>query len=185
MKDACAILVLFLFCGCAHIETGGSADAMTTVNHVFVERLRNFDAFSYLRFWKIPSVEGFLDAPLRQAFEDYKGIYSRVKFSDISFVFPVAARADPMTMCAAPSRNPVVTKVEESASGAIYTVTYRQGVDGNIGEYYKIVSTVSLVNRNGKWLVSSVSNAIYDNGTVETWTFISRLQALEQKLKGG
>lgn len=185
MRAIAAFLTLLFVCGCAHVEIGASAGATTTVNRVFVERLQSFDAFNYLRFWKIPSVEGLLDAPLRQAFQDYKAAYSRVKLADIPFCFPVYARADPLTMCAAPPGNPIVRKVKGDASSAVYTVTYKQGVDGSIGQYYKIVSTVSLVNHSGQWLVSGVTNSIYDGRTVEVNTFVSRLQKLLQKLKGG
>ncbi len=185
MRATFAAIALLIVCGCAHVETAPSAGAIATVNRVFIERLQSFDAFNYLQFWKIPSVEGSLDAPLRQAFKDYKTAYSRVKFNDIPFAFLVAARADPLSMCVAPPSNPKVRKIKEDGTSAVYTVTYKQGVDGARGQYYKIVSTVSLVNRSGQWLVSGVSNSIYNGRTVETHTSVSRLQELVQKLKGG
>jgi len=190
MKTFTAAFALLLVCGCAHVETGPATGAKAVVQRLFVDRLSQPKTFDFFTFWNLPQVEGSFDAPMRQAFDDFKATCKRVyprwgkwgKGSEvISATFSIYANNDPLTMVTVAPANPRVVKVKEDATSATYKVTYTQGVDGAIGQYYKIVSTVTLVNKDGQWLVSAVSNEMGG----KTYTFPGRLQELIEKLKAG
>lgn len=67
----------------------------------------------------------------------------------------------------------------ETTGSATYKVAYKLGIDGAIGQYYRATSAVALVKKNGKWLVSGVTNDLGDN---KKYTFVSRLQFLDKQI---
>lgn len=179
MRLLTAAIALLFVCGCAHVQKGASTGAKAVVDQLFVERLSDRESFNYLKLWGLPAVESSLDIPQRTAFTQFKAHWIKAGRPDAP-VFAVYARNDPLTMCATPPAKARVVKVNEGAYSATYKVTYKLAIDGAKGKYYTGISTVTLVNRDGKWLVSDVSNSLYGDSKVKTYTFVGRLEELSK-----
>ncbi len=185
------ILTVLVFGSCSTSTEYLSHSAQGTKNVVeklFVERLNRPETFQYFHFWGLDAVKSFFDEAVLNDYVNFKKVYDqRVAYLEKQgFLdkfglgsFPVFARADPLTMCAAKPLKIEVFKVSETDTAAIYKVKYVQ-----LGNYakYSSVRTVRLVKKNERWLLAAVSTSIRDAGSETKSTFSSQLKFLAEKL---
>ena len=185
------ILTALAFCGCStstEHRSNPARGARDVVEKLFVERLISPETFQYFHFWGLDAVKPYFDEPILSDYLNFKKMYDqRVAYlAKRGFLdkfglgsFPIFARVDPLTMCAAKPLKIEVSRISENDTSAVYKVKYIQ-----LGNYarYSSVRTVSLVKINEKWLLAGVSTSIRDAGSETKSTFGSQLKFLAEKL---
>lgn len=195
MQHITVLVCMVLLCGCATQEPQPQIEQSPhlVVERLFVTRLAEPKTFNFLQFWGLDDVKPSLSTPYLSAYARFQQTYRRANsplskwkrrpFTDLGS-FPIYARNDPLTMCATSPYSAKVIKISNDNITAKYEVRYiLQGT----AEKYLSICHISLAKKNNSWVVTNSSVTLFEGikpapSTSSTYTFLSRLNLLEEKL---